>query len=400
MQLRSHDWLGKGLDGGLAEPAVGAGQGSTSGGTRKVIVEQLDNLRGEVLLKALGQYPDRTARPVWTWRERDKLSAMWLLSGPGPDTRLSNMEFSEAAAALLCLPSPVCADKIGCRVGDRRVDLYDDQVQAATMEGDGWRTRHDNIKLFLTKLFHWAHLPYQCEVFNLFAHLIPQEGLSRIERGRKRQGLVPDFMLEITNGRGDKRKELAELKCISCCPTRYNMSPALVGNRIHVRAVQRRANGLTGHYMGKATGVDQNYGGVRPGEVGRVQRKLETFGEVRGLVFGAFGEVSEGVHELIQVVAQSRLRAVGLQKGRVSEKGELGVLVGRIRKQLSVAAVRTQADCLITRLGNVGEGTGAAGKRRGNVIRWERRWEKEMQAEMVCERQGRRILRRGQIMLD
>ena len=178
------------------------------------------------------------------------------------------------------------------------------------------------------------------------------------------------------------------------------MSPALVGNRIHVRAVQRRANGLTGHYMGKAIGVDQNYGGVRPGDVGRVQRKLETFGEVRGLVFGAFGEVSEGVHELIQVVAQSRLRAVGLQRGRVCEKGELGVLVGRIRKQLSVAAVKTQADCLITRLGNVGEGAGAAGKRRGNVIRWERRWEKEMQAEMVCERQGRRILRRGQIMLD
>ena len=70
--------------------------------------------------------------------------------------------------------------------------------------------------------------------------------------------------------------------------------------------------------------------------------------------------------------------------------------MGRIRKQLSVAAVRNQADCLITRMGNVGEGAGAAGKRRGNVIRWE----KEMQAEMVCERQGRRILRRGQISLD
>ena len=39
-------------------------------------------------------------------------------------------------------------------------------------------------------------------------------------------------------------------------------------------------------------------------------------------------------------------------------------------------------------------------ERHRNVIRWERRWEKEMQAEMVCERQGRRILRRGQIMLD
>ena len=50
-------------------------------------------------------------------------------------------------------------------------------------------------------------------------------------------------------------------------------------------------------------------------------------------------------------------------------------------------------------MGNVGEGTGAAGKSWGNVIRWERRWENEIQAEMVCKRQGRRILRGGQIKL-
>ena len=78
------------------------------------------------------------------------------------------------------------------------------------------------------------------------------------------------------------------------------------------------------------------------------------------------------------------------------DKGELGVLVGRVRKELSVAAVKTQADCLITRMGNVGEGAGAAGKRRKGVIRWE----KEMQVEMVSERQGQRILRREQIKLD
>ena len=95
------------------------------------------------------------------------------------------------------------------------------------------------------------------------------------------------------------------------------------------------------------------------------------------------GEVSEGVHELIQVVAQSRLRAVGLQKGRVCDKWELGVLVGRVRKQLSVAAVRTQADCLITRMGNVGEGAGPAGNRRQKVIRWERRWEKFLSANTL-----------------
>ena len=78
------------------------------------------------------------------------------------------------------------------------------------------------------------------------------------------------------------------------------------------------------------------------------------------------------------------------------DKGELGVLVGRVRKELSVAAAKSQADCLITRMGNVGEGAGAAGKRRKGVIRWE----KEMQVEMVSERQRQRILRSEQIKLD
>ena len=64
--------------------------------------------------------------------------------------------------------------------------------------------------------------------------------------------------------------------------------------------------------------------------------------------------------------------------GSVCEKGGLRIMVGRIREQLSKTGVRTQADCLITRMGNVGEGAGAAGKRRRNVIRWEMRWEKEM----------------------
>ena len=61
----------------------------------------------------------------------------------------------------------------------------------------------------------------------------------------------------------------------------------------------------------------------REGKVGRVERKLEDYGQVsRGLVFGAFGEASEGVHEI------RRLQAVGLQQGRVSDQGELAGVVG------------------------------------------------------------------------
>ena len=72
------------------------------------------------------------------------------------------------------------------------VDLYGEAVlSATTIPGDHFRRRHDKMKLF--QLCQWAGLEAEVEVFNLFASSIPQQGLSRMERGRKRQSIVPDM---------------------------------------------------------------------------------------------------------------------------------------------------------------------------------------------------------------
>ena len=183
------EWLAVELEGSLGHQAEGAGMGCETLGMRKTVVEQTEKIWSKVVMKCLEMHPDRRSRAVRSWPERDKLSSAWLLALPTGETAISSAEFAEAAAALLCLPSAACKDKIGCSVGDRKVDLYGDAVQAARMKGDGWRTRHDSVKMMLARLLKWAKVSFQCEVFNLFAHLIPQEGLSRLERGRKRQGL-------------------------------------------------------------------------------------------------------------------------------------------------------------------------------------------------------------------
>ena len=395
------EWLDEELDGALAQPVRGAGIGCVTGATRKLVVEQLEKMWGKVLKTSLDHQADRRVRPVMSWTQRDKLSSAWLLALPAGDTCLSSPVFAEAAAALLCLPSPACADRIGCEVGKRRVDKYGDQVQAARVEGDNWRKRHDSIKLMLSKLFRWSRMPFQCEVFNLFAHLIPQQGLSRMERGRKRQGLVPDFLLELDGERGQKNDELAELKVICCCPSRYTLIPPPPHpDRETVKAVDKRARVLTEEYRKKARDVDRVYGGAVDGTVGRVQRKLLVYGEVRGLVFGAFGEASEGVHELVHLLANSRLKAEGLQQGRESAKGELGVVVGQVRRILSVTAVRAQAECLLSRLRSVGSGAGAAYGRRQGIMREEVNWARERQAQVVGRRQGRKVVRRGMFLLS
>ena len=150
------------------------------------------------------------------------------------------------------------------------MDIYGDRVQAAVLLGDHWRTRHDGLKMTLFHLCKWGGVPVRCEVFNMFSSCIPQEGLSRLEKGRKRQGLVPDFQLQLPSGRGVTESVLAELKVISSCPTRYNP-------RHQVRAVDKRASELTKEYGRKARTVDRVFGGVPEGLVGLVERKLQNF---------------------------------------------------------------------------------------------------------------------------
>ena len=66
--------------------------------------------------------------------------------------------------------------------------MFGDSVVAAKVRGDGWRKRHYALKRRILSLHKWAGIEVECEVFNLFSGLIPQQGLSRIEAGRKRQG--------------------------------------------------------------------------------------------------------------------------------------------------------------------------------------------------------------------
>lgn len=98
------------------------------------------------------------------------------------------------------------------------VDRYGDNVVGQTLQGDGFRKRHDHVKRKILSLLRWAGVDVECEVFNLFARLIPQQGLSRLERGRKRQGMVADFRVRLpgeevgVEGAGGAVSVLAELK--------------------------------------------------------------------------------------------------------------------------------------------------------------------------------------------
>ena len=266
------------------------------------------------------------------------------------------------------------------------------------------------MKLLLRDLHVRAGLPIVCEVFNLFSDCIPQDGLNRMERGRRRQALVPDFKVRGDGGEGDV---LCELKFINACKSRYPRDPR---PRNGVRAVERCADGLTEVYGKTAREVDWRFCGTprpppaQPGvahpprQIGPVESRLNTFGRVRGWVFGAWGETSEEVHNLVQKLAEARVRVADTLPGQcLRSKSKAALMaseVGFLRRRLSFAAVQGQARLLLDRLQLLGDGAREAAGRRDRALAARRAEANEMRAQHASMLQGRSIRRSGFGLLE
>ena len=162
--------------------------------------------------------------------------------------------------------------------------------------------------------------------------------------------------------------------------------------------MDRRARLLSGEYRAALSKIDRRVLGTGEGMVGPLVRRLEQFGDLQGLVVGAFGEGSEDLHSLVNTLAVSRLRAVGLARGREGADKELGVIVSQIRRTLSTSAVGSQASCLLSRMSCLGRGAFQAAGR----MRWAAREEERMRAERsaiwLARVRGQSLVKRGQCM--
>ena len=127
----------------------------------------------------------------------------------------------------------------------------------------------------------WAGMDAEVEVFNLFAGSIPQEGLNRMERGRKIQSIVPDMRITIPE-EGNLVPRLHEIKMISSSKTNYTIHRE---GQEAARAVDKRAGELNAEYQAKTKHMDQTYCGTPPDTIGRVKLKLGSLGRVHGIVF-------------------------------------------------------------------------------------------------------------------
>jgi len=134
--------------------------------------------------------------------------------------------------------------------------------------------------------------------------------------------------------------------------------------------VDRRANRVPGEYARVAKDMDEELGVDVRVEQGPVTRRLQEVGPVIPLVFGGFAEVSEGVHTMVDLLSKFRLKKEGLSAGRGGAERRLGEVVGQIRRRLSLATVKANMACMLSRLSLIGDGASEAGKRR--------QWQKTM----------------------
>ena len=96
--------------------------------------------------RAISMHPDQRGVGVSSWKEKDKLSSAFLLTVPGPSSSLSSPIFTEALATMLCLPSRVCADRVGERRGGSRVDRLGVRVVLENLPGAHWVERHNMME--------------------------------------------------------------------------------------------------------------------------------------------------------------------------------------------------------------------------------------------------------------
>merc|ERR550519_3108886 len=94
------------------------------------------------------------------------------------------------------------------------------------------------------------------------------------------------------------------------------------------------------------------------------------WGQVRGWVFGAWGEASEEVHTLVQKLADAKVGTAGTQPSQCllfkSRAAQMACEVGFLRRRLSFAAVQGQARLPLLQL--QGDGAREAAGQRGRAL--------------------------------
>ena len=118
-----------------------------------------------------------------------------------------------------------------------------------------------------------------------------------------------------------------------------------------------------------------------------------------GLVAGPWGDGSKDLHKLVSIVGDSLMASKARARGWEGGEGELGQVIGQLRRRLSCTLISAQALCLLSRIGQLGPGARAAAGRRGDALKAETARRREAQAHWQAHIKGRGLGRVGMVFI-
>ena len=156
-----------------------------------------------------------------------------------------------------------------------------------------------------------------------------------------------------------------------------------------------RAKRLPKEYRDKARNLDQIYNNVTIDQTGPIEQKLESFGNLKCLVVGQFAECSQDLQDLLIKLAEEKFKKLSRSGGILLDDSKLSLILQQYRRRFSVCAIRSQAACLLSRLGHISEGARLAAQRRAHFMSKEEASRRELRSHFDAYVRGRRLHRAG-----
>ena len=116
-------------------------------------------------------------------------------------------------------------------------------------------------------------------------------------------------------------------------------------------AVKNRESRVHDAYLAHARALD---GAHHPRGTRPIENRLASFGRVRGFVFGAYGEASGDVHDLLSLAAQKQAELTWQASGARSQNEMYAFYMHRYRRQLGMASVLAMARHRLQRVPVIG----------------------------------------------
>ena len=228
----------------------------------------------------------------------------------------------------------------------------------ATLPGNSHEDCHDAAGSELFDILRKARLPIELQPCHYFTNLIPVANLlapgrdpSIVPDACMPNIALPDVVTQVGARRGAPRaprRLLFDVKTIHAGSTYYYSTRA---RDEQSGAVHERELRVWHDYRAHARHLDAQHSpaGQQP-----ILQRLESFGRTRGLIFGAYGEASADVHDLIAIAATAQADQQWRETGARTATELRAFLISRLRRRLGLAVVQAMARHRIARTPYVG----------------------------------------------